>query len=86
MDFDITAKTIWSSFEELYKLKHNGQKIKELYECQKKARSREHKSTEYTYKPIKEKENVSKESLNKKGNPHKNKKNNHVKYKGMYII
>nr|XP_023025718.1 uncharacterized protein LOC111513720 [Leptinotarsa decemlineata] len=45
----VSAKDISDSIQELYKLKHNGKKIKELYECQKKARNKEHENTEYLH-------------------------------------
>lgn len=46
---DITPKKVIDSILELYKLKHNGKKLRELYDCQKKARSNEHQSTEFLY-------------------------------------
>lgn len=49
----INSKTVFENIQELYKLKHNGPKIKELFQCQKKARAREHEDTEYVHNPPK---------------------------------
>lgn len=48
----ITPQKIQESIQELYNLKHNGKKIKELYECQKKSRAKEHKYTEYVHEVL----------------------------------
>lgn len=48
----ITPQKIQDSIQELYNLKHNGKKIKELYECQKKSRAKEHKHTEYVHQVL----------------------------------
>ncbi|KAJ8910300.1 hypothetical protein NQ315_002462, partial [Exocentrus adspersus] len=45
----ITPQKIQESIQDLYKLKHNGKKIKELYECQKKSRVKEYKYKEYIH-------------------------------------
>lgn len=45
----ITPQKIQESIQELYKLKYNGKKIKELYECQKKSRNKEYKHSEYVH-------------------------------------
>ncbi|XP_023309903.1 uncharacterized protein LOC111691397, partial [Anoplophora glabripennis] len=49
-DILITPQDIQENIQKLYTLKHNGKKIKELYECQTKSRTREHKSKEYVHK------------------------------------
>lgn len=77
---DITSKKILQKIQELYSLKHNGKKIKELYECQKKVRTREHNSTEYVHMPIPERgpqetkpeSNPQKFEKEKKRSKHKN--------------
>ncbi|KAJ8933107.1 hypothetical protein NQ318_016880 [Aromia moschata] len=60
------------SIQDLYKLKHNGKKIKELYECQKKSRSKEHEYSEYIHKVVSTKSSDSK-GAKKKDKENKNK-------------
>ncbi|CAG9817267.1 unnamed protein product, partial [Phaedon cochleariae] len=43
----VTPREINASIQELFKLKHNGKNIKDLYECQKKSRAKEFSNTEY---------------------------------------
>lgn len=49
---EVSPLEIRESIQILYKLKHNGKKIEEFYECQSKARSKEHMNTEYRHKSI----------------------------------
>ncbi|KAG5899641.1 hypothetical protein JTB14_036014 [Gonioctena quinquepunctata] len=52
-DVAVTPREITESIADLFELKHNGEKIKELYECQKKARKREYQNSEYVHsKPM----------------------------------
>ncbi|CAH1154068.1 unnamed protein product [Phaedon cochleariae] len=79
-DNAITPKEVSDSIQELYKLKHNGKKIKELYECQKKSRAKEHENTEYIHNiPFKKEE----DKKNKKEDDKKNKKEDDKKKKNM---
>lgn len=75
----ITPKEVSDSVQELYKLKHNGKKIKELYECQKKSRNTEYQNTEYLHTmPIKK---VKKAKKDKERKDKKDKDNNEKKDK-----
>lgn len=58
----ITPETIYKSVTDLFKLKHNGQKIKELYECQNLPKQNELQST------IQASEDSSEEETPKKKN------------------
>ncbi|XP_023311754.1 uncharacterized protein LOC111692176 [Anoplophora glabripennis] len=60
-DVLITPQKIQESIQELYRLKYNGKKIKELYECQKKSRTIEYKHSEYVHEiPYQPEEDSSK--------------------------
>ncbi|KAJ8984982.1 hypothetical protein NQ317_016893 [Molorchus minor] len=65
-DVYITPQKIQDTIQDLYGLKHNGKKIKELYECQKKSRSKEHEWTEYVHKVVSKPPGQSKEKKEKK--------------------
>nr|XP_023030399.1 uncharacterized protein LOC111518238 [Leptinotarsa decemlineata] len=45
----ITPGDIESSINDLFKLKHNGERIRKLYQCQNKTRSKEFRNEEYVY-------------------------------------
>lgn len=46
---DVSPLDISKGVQDLYDLKINGQKIKELFECQTKSRNKEYKNTEYVH-------------------------------------
>lgn len=48
----VTSEEILGTVKKLYGLKHCGQKIKELYECQQATRSREHQNTDYVHSSV----------------------------------
>lgn len=48
----ITAGNILDTIQNLYKLKHSGEMIRKLYECQEAARKREHEYTDYIHSPV----------------------------------
>ncbi|XP_050509125.1 uncharacterized protein LOC126886296 [Diabrotica virgifera virgifera] len=49
-DAVINAQDVSEAINQLYSLKHNGKKIKELYNCQKNSRTEEFKNIEYIHK------------------------------------
>ncbi|XP_056639606.1 uncharacterized protein LOC130447025 [Diorhabda sublineata] len=81
----VSAKEINDSVQILYKLKHNGQKIRELYNCQKKARTKEFQHTEYVhkmaFKPAERKEDVKKVKKDRKYEEKKKSENKNFNYK-----
>ncbi|CAH1154069.1 unnamed protein product [Phaedon cochleariae] len=75
-DSVMTPEVVSDSIQRLYKLKHSGQKIKELYECQEKSRAKEYQKTEYVHKKsLKKGEQSNKKKEDKKNNDKKNSDN-----------
>ncbi|KAJ8966649.1 hypothetical protein NQ314_003416 [Rhamnusium bicolor] len=62
----VTPQKIQETVQELYKLKHNGKNIKELCECQKKSRNKEHAYTEYVHKIVLKQSDKSEKKQKKK--------------------
>lgn len=62
----INPEEICGSIKALYKLKHTGNNIKMLYECQHKSRKKEYKNTEYIHKSIANRGNVNEDKTDKK--------------------
>ncbi|XP_074036372.1 uncharacterized protein [Leptinotarsa decemlineata] len=78
-ELSITPKDISEFIQKLYKLKHSGKTLKQLYNCQKKARNHEYTNSEYVKKieyKSDEKQGSRTKQVNKKfdGKHEKNKK------------
>nr|XP_023028421.1 uncharacterized protein LOC111516499 [Leptinotarsa decemlineata] len=75
-DKNITLDDVNDSIKELFKLKHNGKKIRELFECQQKARKKEHENTEYIHSaPVKKGDGKTITKKNQKKDNSQNKEN-----------
>lgn len=86
---NLTSQNIMSSITVLFTLKHNGKKIKELYDAQNTSRHKEFKNTEYVHKgtinKIVEPSKPNKSNKKKKHNDKdQDKKESKSKSKGKY--
>lgn len=74
---NLSPQEICAGIDDLYKLKHTGRTIKQLYECQTKSRRKEYKNTEYVHKSIPmqtDKKEKTKDKDDKKSKDSDNKK------------